>query len=441
MTMDFSSLLPIAPRHSLEQYALEDLATSPLSDEQKDIARQIIETRKCFLITGNAGTGKSFLLNWLRSRLTMAIAASTGIAALQIKGGTIHSWGGLGIGTKSAGWIVENLLDKKVKYRDKTYDRIKDCQRLVIDEISMLSAEMIDLLDAVCCIIRENEEPFGGIQVIFVGDFLQLPPVTKDKELPNFAFEASAWEAADTKVFLLTKVFRQEEELFARVLNKIRFDEIDEEVEEFLIARYEAVDPDPEHPPVILHTHNHGCDKVNRIELRKIPGEEKIFKADDTGKHESFIAQLDKDCMAPKLLTLKVGARVMLLVNLNPAEGLVNGSLGFVREMGVFGITVEFDNGTTSTLEQETWSYMKGDDVLATRSQYPLRLAWAITIHKSQGMTLAKVEAHLDHCFADGQAYVALSRAQTSAGLFLRGKGVSISANKKAVDFYKRHCK
>ena len=439
--MDFSSLLPIAPRQSLEQYALEDLAKSPLSDEQRDIARQIIETRKCFLITGNAGTGKSFLLNWLRSRLTMQITASTGIAALQIKGGTVHSWAGLGIGTKSAGWIVENLIEKKVKYRDKTFDRIKDCQRLVIDEVSMLSAEMIDLLDNVCCIVRENEEPFGGIQVIFVGDFLQLPPVTKDKEESNFAFEATAWEAADTKVFLLTKVFRQEEELFARVLNKIRFDEIDEEVEGFLRSRYEAIDEDPEHPPVILHTHNHGCDRVNRIELRKISGEEKTFKADDGGKHAGFIAQLDKDCMAPKILTLKRGARVMLLVNLNPSEGLVNGSLGFVRDWDAFGVTVEFDNGVTQVLDQETWSYMKGDDVLATRSQYPLRLAWAITIHKSQGMTLAKVEAHLDQCFADGQAYVALSRAQTSAGLFLRGKGVSISANKKAVDFYKRHCK
>jgi ATP-dependent DNA helicase PIF1 len=436
----FPSLTTDRDIQSLDSLALEELDTSFLSEEQRVVARKIITTRKSLLITGNAGTGKSALLNWVRSRVHMDVTASTGIAALQINGGTIHSWAGLGIGNKPAGWIVQNMLEKWLKYRDRTYDRIRHCQRLVIDEVSMLSADMLDLLDLVLCEVRECDEPFGGIQMILLGDALQLPPVTKGKEEPKFFFEAEAWRHAQVDVHLLTKVFRQEEELFARVLNKIRFDEIDEEVEDFLRSRYEALDPEPEIPPCIIHSHNAGCDRINRIALSHIQSPEVHFHATDEGKHSAFIEQLNKDCLAPKKLTLKVGARVMLLVNLDPGKRLVNGSLGIVTSFDAFGIHVEFDHGETVLIEKAGWSYMKGDDVLATREQYPLRLAYSITAHKSQGMTLSKVEAHLARCFADGQSYVALSRAQTSAGLFLRGDGINIMANKKAVDFYRRNC-
>lgn len=428
----------ICPLDNLDRDVIEQLETSDLSGEQREVAREIIETKHNILITGNAGVGKTHLLKWLRSRIDMSVTASTGIAAIHIKGSTIHSWAGLGIGKLPAAKILANLEEKAVKYRDKTLSRMQDCNRLVIDEISMLDADMLNLLDEVLRGARSMVEPFGGVQMVLIGDFLQLPPVTRSGK-PKFAFKADSWIRAGVQVRLLTHVFRQEDREFSGILNKIRFDECDDEVSTFLAARHAAKDEDPEHPPCILHTHNRGCEKTNLEELAKLDGEAVTYEADETHKHEAFQKQLNKECLAPRKLTLKVGARVMLLANLDLSKGLANGTLGIV-ECVDGEPRIQFDNGKTVDMEKSEYELIKGEDTLATRSQYPLRLAWAITIHKSQGMTIPKVEAHLKRCFAEGQSYVALSRASTVEGLFLRGGGVNISAHPEAVKFYREHC-
>ena len=411
-----------------------------LSDEQ-ELALVRIADGDNLLITGNAGTGKSTLMRQVVTLLNPAVTASTGVAALQIGGETIHSWAGLGVGDKTAGEIITNLESRARQYGDRTLSRIRETRTLIVDEISMLSAGMVDLLDGVLCLARGDDNPFGGIQVIFVGDFLQLPPVERNSQKIQFAFQSQAWKEAEVRVRLLTHVFRQEEERFSRVLNKIRFDDLDDEVEAFLIERRAAEDTDPDHAACQLHTHNHKCEAINLRHLRELAGGgAKDFDAIDEGKHPGFVEQINRDCLAPAKLKLAVGARVMLLVNLNTRGGLVNGSTGRVQSWTSFSIQVLFDNGQIVQIERVTWEFKKGGNVVATRTQFPLRLSWAVTIHKSQGMTLDKVETDLTHCFAPGQAYVALSRARTSDGLFLRGAGVRVSAHPEAVAFYQQHC-
>ena len=428
------------PIDKLDEYVLQQLEESDLSEEQRALAREIITTRDNFLVTGNAGVGKSHLLNWLRRFINLSVTASTGIAAIQIKGSTIHAFAGLGIGKQTAAQIVNSLAEKAFKYNDRTLRRLQECERLVIDEVSMLDADMLDLLDQVLRLARGREEPFGGVQMILIGDFLQLPPVTK-KGPPKFAFTAESWQEAEINVRLLTKVFRQQDEHFSSILNKIRFGETDDEVFQFLKARHKAVDTDPAHPPCILHTHNAGCEEKNLTELARLPGEEVILEATESSKHPNFASQIDKECLAPQKLHLKLGARVMLLANYNLSRGLANGSLGVVQQISTTEVEVLFDNGETCNVIESDYELIRGDEVVATRKQFPLRLAWAITIHKSQGMTIPKVEAHLAGCFAKGQSYVALSRAKTAEGLFLRGGSANIEAHPKAVKFYQEHCR
>lgn len=407
-----------------------------LSDEQQLAIDRIARGENIF-ITGNAGTGKTHLLRHLKALLNPQLTAATGVAALQLKGETIHSWAGLGIGDKSAREIVAGLRSRAHQWGDRTLARMIAAKMLVIDEVSMLSADLIDLLDGVLSIARDSDEVFGGVQMVFVGDACQLPPVGGPEV--GFFFEADAWKQANVGVAMLTKVFRQEEAHFSHILSKIRFDEIDDEVAAFLEERYHAEDPDPEHPACILHTHNSGCEVINNKMLAALPGPVIEKVAVDEGKHENFKKQLDRDCRAPAKLRLKPGARVMLLLNLDLPRGLANGSMGFVQEIGNSFIRVLFDNGTEALIERAVWEFKKAEVVVASREQFPLMLARALTCHKVQGMTLDKVEAHLARCFSPGQSYVALSRARTSGGLFLRGPGVVISAHPKAVAFYKNH--
>lgn len=409
-----------------------------LSDEQ-EIALVKIVQGKNLLITGNAGTGKSTLMRRVVELIGPEVTASTGVAALQIGGETIHSWSGIGIGEHTAAEVVRNLESRARQWGDQTLARMVAAKTLIIDEVSMLSADILDLLDAVLCLARQDDRPFGGLQMVFCGDFCQCSPVDRSGKA-KFAFKAKAWKDAGIEVALLTKVFRQEEERFSRVLNDIRFDRMTDEVADFLHERFAAEDPDPTKPACILHTHNEKCDRVNREMLRNLPGDTVDLKARDEGKHEGFVKQIERDCLAPTVLSVKPGARVMLLVNLDIRGGLVNGSMGHVLSAGAAGVRVRFDNGREELIERKEWEFKKGGVIVARRAQFPLRLARAVTCHKAQGLTLDKVETDLSRCFAPGQAYVALSRARTSEGLFLRGTGVSIEAHPEAVKFYQQHC-
>lgn len=414
-----------------------------LSPEQSQV-REDVRAGRNILVTGAAGTGKSFLLKLINedSAGTLGICASTGIAALGVGGMTIHSWAGVGIADKPAKQIAENLLSRK----NEAYSRITRYKRLAIDEVSMIGSHLFTVLDHVFRLVRnEPQAPFGGMQIILFGDFLQLPPVGQAEDGTRFCFESPSWNEARIKVSMLTKVFRQEDAAFSSALNDLRTGTITPAARALLNSRHHRYvkdlrDPNPEIRAVIVHTHNADVDTINRDILRKLLGETKKFHAIDTGR-EPQLATLQKNCLAPAELALKVGAQVMLLKNLDPLGGLANGSIGIVTGFAKFGgmPMVKFTNGKISTLEPEEWSIKDGEICMATRQQVPLRLAWAITSHKCQGMTLDKIEVHLENVFEDGQAYVALSRAKTLEGLFIRSGGrASIRANSDAVEFYRR---
>jgi len=419
--------------------------TTPTFDQlniQQQAVATTIEGGENVMVTGPAGTGKSFLLRYLREKFPkMPVTASTGIAALGVGGCTLHSWAGLGLGQEPA----EVIAKKHNERQNGVWYAMKTAERLAIDEISMVDADLFDKLDKVLRIVRQSPRPFGGLQLILFGDFLQLPPVEKEGNAVRFAFQSKVWAEARIHVYVLSQVMRQKDQQFASILSRIRVGDTSEDVRAVLRPRINAADPNPEISPVSLATHNSIADRINAENLAKIKEEEVRFEAQDWSDGKFNGETLDKNCIAPKTLILKVGAQVMLLWNLDVGAGLVNGSLGVVIEIRkdkFRGTTpvVKFSNGMILELERQQWSLSRNGDVLASRQQFPLRLSWGISIHKSQGMTLEKVRVHIKQCFADGQAYVAMSRAKSLEGLFIADiNGNSIRANSTALEFYKQH--
>lgn len=411
-----------------------------LSPEQERVI-SAVERGENVLVTGSAGTGKSTILRELKQLygFDLPVCASTGIAAVNVGGTTVHSWAGLGMGTDSS----EELIQKHLEWRGKAYKRIRKAKRLAIDEVSMIHGRLFNLMDEVFRAIRENPLPFGGIQLILFGDFLQLPPVSKGEEQQEFAFQSRAWQDAKFKVAMLTRVFRQQDQAFADALNRVRVGDLSPEVRSMLKSRFRAPDPDPEIEPVTVYTHNEDVERMNEERLREIEGDEKTWRAVDWGADETSIKLIQKNCLAPETLRLKIGAQVMLLWNVDPYRGLANGSIGTVEDWAHSGLPmVRFRNGVVEEIEKKQWTIKQGSDVMAERSQVPLRLAWAITAHKSQGMTLDKIRVYLDRAFESGQAYVALSRARTLDGLFIEStREGCIKASPSAVRFYEECAK
>ena len=398
---------------------------------EQQAAIDAIDNGRNVLITGPAGTGKSFVLDKLKKKLKrrLAVTSTTGVAALLVGGSTIHAWAGLGIGDDSAERLAQSLLRK----RTRAYDRIINAEILAIDEASMLSGEMVTKIDHYFRIVRETEEPFGGIQMIFIGDFLQLPPVDKkfipqpmDDDTPRkenldgrYAFESRSWAEAEVVTHELKTIVRQKDAAFAAVLNKIRIGLVDDHVKSVLNSRI-GIKPCTKDGvrPVKLYSTNASVDAINASELAKIESKEQLY----TAKYQGFpwaIDNIKKNCMASEFIKLKVGAQVMLLRNIDLDAGLVNGSLGVVSGFPGGIPRVDFANGQSYTCEPEIWEIKDGDTVLASVEQIPLRLAYAITQHKSQGSTMDKVELDLSNCFEYGQAYVALSRCRTLEGMYI----------------------
>jgi len=406
-----------------------------LTEEHKAIFSDI-KSGKNVLITGEAGTGKSTVLNLLRKEYgaRLPVTASTGIAAVNVSGVTIHSWAGLGLAKGKPEAIAKTIRTE----REKAYANIRKANRLALDEVSMISGELLDKIDTVFQILRESDKPFGGIQMVFFGDFLQLPPVSKEGKA-EFAFKSIAWQTANVKTHILTKVFRQENQEFASALSDIRKGVLSESARAILNSRYNAEDTEPDKEPIILHTHNRDTSAINIQRLNELEGKRRSFFAVDEGK-PAACALLEKNCIAETILDLKEGAQVMLLANIDQTQGLANGSMGIVTRFTSRYPVVEFYNGASMEVTPWEWEIQENGRRAAVRSQIPLKLAYAITTHKSQGMTLDKVKVFLGNCFEYGQAYVALSRARSKEGLFIAsGNRKAIRAHPEALNFYGYH--
>ncbi|MEZ4114436.1 MAG: AAA family ATPase [Candidatus Paceibacterota bacterium] len=382
-------------------------------------ALKILKTGANVFLTGAPGAGKTYVLNqyteYLKEHdIDVAITASTGIASTHIGGVTIHSWSGIGIKQKITDFEVDELEGKK--YLWKRYEKTKV---LIIDEISMLSADALDSVNKVCKSFRRNNLPFGGMQVVLVGDFFQLPPISKKGEDVKFAFESSAWKELNPIVTYITEQHRQEDDALLGILDRIRRGDVEEDFEE-LRDRMD-VEFEDTIKSTKLYTHNADVDNINKKELEKIDSDEEYYEMISKGK-ANHVQRLKESCLSPENLCLKIGAVVMCTKN-NFEVGYVNGTLGevidFEKETGHPIIITNY--GKEIIIEPVSWGIEDGDKVIASIAQIPLRLAWAITVHKSQGMSLDAAEIDLGRAFEYGQGYVALSRVRTLAGLKLLG--------------------
>ncbi|MEN9604675.1 MAG: hypothetical protein RJB39_360 [Candidatus Parcubacteria bacterium] len=390
----------------------------------QETALNILKTGANVFLTGEPGSGKSYTIksyiDYLASNgVHASVTASTGIAATHIGGMTIHSWAGIGIKDSMTDYEIEALHEKEYIVK-----RLQKAKVLIIDEISMLPAKTLDMVNAVCKSIRNVDKSFGGLQIIFVGDFFQLPPIIKKTDTlelfedSGFTFTSYAWKESKPLTCYLTEQHRQSDSEFSAMLQSIRAGDINGDVHSTLQSRV-FVDRDNLPEVTKLYSHNSHVDTVNERELQKIKQSTQIFEMRTTGK-ETLIATMMKGCLSPQKLELKLGAKVMFTKN-NSDKGFVNGTLGVVVGYENNFPIVKVGKSLNITVEPMEWSVMDNGKVLATITQIPLRLAWAMTIHKSQGMSLDSALMDLSQVFEYGQGYVALSRVRTLAGLHMLG--------------------
>ena len=384
-------------------------------------ALEILKSGKNVFITGSAGTGKTYLLNrytrYLQERRIYAtIVAPTGIAASHLGGQTIHSFFALGIREGIDEYYVESLLEKK--YLKSRFSKLK---LLIIDEISMVSPELFAAMDLVLRGFKSSSLPFGGVQVVISGDFFQLPPVSKMPKEKRFAWQAEAWRALELETCYLQEKFRQDDDRLISILDDIRLGEISAHSQSLLDGRLDITLAEDMHA-TRLYTHNVDVDRINLEALAALEGEEKHFEYESKGTQKN-IEKIFKTSLVLEKLSLKKDALVIFIKN-NAEEGYVNGTTGIVESFSPIDNMpiVRTSQGKKIKLDLEDWSIEnEGGKAIASVSQVPLRLAWAITIHKSQGMTLDAAEIDLSKTFETGQGYVALSRIRSIEGLRLMG--------------------
>jgi hypothetical protein len=427
---------------------------APISEAARFLA-QARGGRNCFL-TGMGGTGKTTTLKELiaTAPAKVDVTAPTGVAALNVGGLTVHRFCGMLLGP-AVGQSNEEYFAQLERDRRRSvlagFNRVRRCRVLVIDEISMLPGRQLEFIEFLFRRLRGRDEPFGGCQVIVTGDFLQLPPVrTSEAEPYDWAFRSAAWEAAAFRSFVLDVVRRQDEPEFVRALGDFRVGRVWGPSARLLQSRVKHF------PPATmprLFTHNVHVNKWNDYQLSELDGEETVLEAEQSGPdHQREF--LTKNLLTPATLRLKRGALVMFTVNKNEPDRreplFVNGQIGTVEKVEVRGqrtevggqrsedsIWVRVKGGGVIRVERFTWRYAQDDPESATFSQFPLRLAWAMTIHKAQGLTLDSAYLDIRAAREPGQAYVAVSRVRSLAGLQFKEwpKGVHVSP--EAIEFYR----
>lgn len=431
-----------------------DRAPILLNDDFRHTLDVLEKTDRSLFVTGKAGTGKSTLLQLFRNttRKKTAVLAPTGVAALNVQGQTIHSFFGF-----APRIITANEAGRRVamKHLKRLYQNL---QVLVIDEISMVRADILDGMDRFLRVNRENNRPFGGVQVVFFGDLFQLPPVvTNDPvesayfqdyyETPYF-FSAKVMQEPEFTLDMLElrKVYRQESRHFLRLLEAIRINQLDYDDLDDLNERV-GPQPDPSEDYITLCARNATAEKINRLALEQLSSREITFEAEVKGAFDPALYPTES------MLRLRLGAQVMFVKN-DPEKNFVNGSIGKVVQLDSETVVVEItaDNGVKRKVDVSImdWEIMRykadatgGIDTESIGSfrQYPLKLAWAITIHKSQGKTFDRVLIDLGGgAFEHGQLYVALSRCRTLEGIILkqRIRPQDVITDERVVDFYER---
>ena len=396
----------------------------------EDEIMNLIENGKNISMLSQGGTGKSTLVKKIKKKLDsdykFEVTSTTGVSAYLIGGVTIHSFSGIGV------LKINKDIIKKVKKNKYAKKRITECDILVIDEISMLGATYFDMLNHVFKEIRNNKKPFGGMIVIITGDFLQIPPIN-DK----YAFESKTWKELNLHPIHLDKVYRYTDEKYSGILSRIRLAKHTSEDNVELFKRLKAYNNIEEYDifdiqPTFLSSKINEVFEKNRDELSKNPNELVIYSSIDTEYNTSFL-----DFIAPKIIELKLGAQVMLNINIDVEKGLTNGSRGVVVNLSKDIVSVKFMNGMIFNIERHDFIYEEDDKILATRKQFPLQLAYCLTIHKCQGSTLDCAIIDIGYSvFEKHMVYVALSRVRCLDGLYLKAFQPSkIKVDQKVMNF------
>jgi hypothetical protein len=407
------------------------------SNPQLELANKFVEfTDKSVYLTGKAGTGKTTFLHTLKNKSPkrMIVVAPTGVAAINAGGVTIHSFFQMPFGPIIPGAQEQSLAHHASKFRKDKIDIIKSMDLLVIDEISMVRADLLDGIDLMLRRYRNRFKPFGGVQLLMIGDLHQLPPVVKDEEWellkPYYSsayfFESRALKQTDYVSIELSHIYRQSDRIFISLLNKVRDNKFDEEASELLNQRYlPEIVKTADDGYITLTTHNYISQNLNDAKLEKIEGKEFVYEAEHTGEFPAYAYPTEE------ILILKEGAQVMFVKNdTSPEKRFYNGKIGKIKHLHDDYMVVKCPSDSFDiNVAKETWKNIRyeiddntkeiKETEVGTFTQYPLKLAWAITIHKSQGLTFEKAIVDAQAAFAFGQVYVALSRCKTLEGLVL----------------------
>ncbi len=400
----------------------------------QELALAILLSGRSALLTGAAGTGKTHLLNnfIVQARnmgKKVSVTATTGLAATHLGGNTIHSWSGIGVGDE----LPNNFFERLSKTRREV---ISKTDVLIIDEISMLHDFRLDMVDQICRTVRENDQPFGGIQLVMSGDFFQLPPINRPGGRGGgFVVYSEVWQQLKPAILYLERQYRQNDEKLLEILTALRSDDVRRHHAEQLLARAEVAPPDDNITE--LHTTNVDVDSINHAKLAELEEDELSYQQTTTGS-KVYVENLQRSVLAPEKLVLKKGALVMAVKNAAD-KSYANGSIGTVVDFEPLTEypVVEFRSGRQVTMVPDTWELRDGERKRASISQVPLRLAWAITVHKSQGMTLDAARIDLRKAFVEGMGYVALSRVRDLENLYLYGinrKALTVSPDALAID-------